>query len=107
MVMIKRRKMRERTKREIEASKIPVCPHDQLSHTWCTHYIFPPDIKICERCIVGFITEGLERDEPSEAMRWFIVYRNLFYKKNKTISDNSDDSDNSNVNKANTVCNNP
>lgn len=81
MGMTEQKKMRERTKRELDASKIPKCLHDLLDHTWCMHYMFPPDIEICERCIVGFITEGLERDEPSEAMRWFIVYRNLFYKK--------------------------
>ena len=92
------KKMRERTKREIERSKIPKCLHDQLDHTWCNHYIFPPNIKVCERCIVGFITEGLENDTPSQAMRWFIVYRNLFYKHNKRKT--KSDSDASKTNNA-------
>ena len=67
--------IRTRTEREKELEDKPKCLYDPLRLAWCNHYVFPPSKKICERCLMCFIRDGLTDKEPSEVMRWFIAYR--------------------------------
>lgn len=77
MTDIERKRIRPQTAREIESDNEPRCLYDPAKIAHCTNHEFPPQRERCERCLVNSIVSDLEDECTSEALRWFLAYRNF------------------------------